>query len=124
MSVPPAVSTAFEGKVLLTTAETAALLCMCEHTLRGHVRRGEISFRAKGGGATRPRRMFGLDDVMDFLDRQRRTKCPPTIQGTSRVVRNRRSDTATSSWETIDFTALREQRRLEKLAARGKPGGR
>lgn len=123
MSVPPAVSAAFEGKVLLTAAEAAVLLCMCEHTLRGHVRRGEISFRAKGGGATRPRRMFGLDDVIGFLDRQRRSV--PQIQPVRRPRRSGRLPSKPNHSDyVIDFTALREEMRLERLAKRGKPGGR
>lgn len=123
MSVPPAVSAAFEGKVLLSPAETAALLCMCERTLRGHVRRGEITFRAIGGGGTRQRRMFGLDDVMDFLNRQRRSV--PQIEPTRRPRRAGRLPSKPSHSEyVIDFTALREEMRLERLAKRGKPGGR
>lgn len=107
--VPDAIAEAFEGKAMLTPAETAAVLRICERTLREHVRRGEITFRAIGSGGTRQRRMFGLDDVMDFLDRQRRTKCPSITPRTGKAGRNRRSGTTTSNSWVVDFTALRAE---------------
>lgn len=69
--VPPTLAAAFANRALIPMTEAANLLGMSPRTLRQHAARGEISYRVIGTGDVRPRRMFGLDDCLEFLERRR-----------------------------------------------------
>jgi len=70
--VPQAVRDAFAGRTYLSTPEVARVLEMNVVTLRQHADAGDIMWRQKGLGATRPRRVFTLTDVVGFLQKMSR----------------------------------------------------
>lgn len=107
---------------LFTMEQTAEQLGICVRTLRDHVRRGDLAFIEVGQGKTKPRRLFHPDDLMAFVNRQRRTE--PSCQSTSQ--RARISSSTTFNSEVVDFAEVRAQRRDEKrkgssASARRKP---
>ena len=76
-SVPPALAAAFEGKLTITAPELCRLIPLDPETLRGHIRRGHISYAQLGFGEKAPRRVFTLENVVAFLDGQGRTEQLP-----------------------------------------------
>ncbi|MBF9233971.1 helix-turn-helix domain-containing protein [Microvirga sp. BT350] len=101
---------------LLTMAEAADELRICERTLREHVRQGDIAYIAIGRGTHRRRRMFDQDDLTDFKERQRRRdKCLSTNTKTHRT-------TITTS--NIKVVALPVQRAARAAAKPKSSSGR
>ncbi|WP_210011378.1 helix-turn-helix domain-containing protein [Neorhizobium galegae] len=93
---------------LLTPAEAAAMLTISVKVLREHVDAGEIAFIPKGSGKKRPRMAFDRKDILDFINRRRMRKCPPTSPKTRRIT------TSTSNLGVIGFMERREKLLAEK----------
>ena len=93
---------------LLTLAQAAIHLGICEKTLRGYMHRGEIKHIAFGHGLQRQRRRFHPDDLAAFMDQQRRTiPCQSTEQRTKPGTTRRPSTTTTSKSDVVGFMARR-----------------
>jgi len=56
---------------LMTVAEAAERLRICEKTLRRHIGSGELACIALGRGPDRRRRLIHPDDLRAFIDRMR-----------------------------------------------------
>src|SRR5690348_8969127 len=96
---------------LKTPAEAAAVLHCSRKTLTGHVRAGDLRYVIVGLGKKRPRRMFTVEDIQEFIERQTRRDTPCRSIGP----RARHTTNSTLKSEVIAFTALRSAR------ANGKP---
>ncbi|KQT78376.1 hypothetical protein ASG59_07760 [Methylobacterium sp. Leaf466] len=105
---PAPLAAVFERQATITLAELARLLPMDPETLRGHIRRGHISYVQIGFGERAPRRVFTLDAVLRFLEDRSRTECLST-SGPAR-----RRTATTSSVEGGDFLALLEREAAER----------
>jgi hypothetical protein len=68
--LPETVRTAFAERTLLGAPEVARLLEIDPKTLRRHIANGDISFRVKGFGRVKPRRVFTITDIAKFLQPQ------------------------------------------------------
>jgi|SRR6516165_11718572 len=86
---------------LLTPKEVMALLRCSRKTLNAYVRSGALRYIQTGTGTKRPRRMFIVADVDEFIEVRRRkdVPCPSTVP------KARRTITSTSNGEVIAFTA-------------------
>ena len=62
---------------LRTPKEAAALLRCSLQMLAAHVRAGSIRYIQVGLGTKRPRRMFVVADLIEFIDRSARRDTPP-----------------------------------------------
>src|SRR5262249_32617026 len=101
---------AFEGRPYLPAPQVARLLEMDDQTLRRHVRAGDITWRQKGLGAKRPRRVFTLSDIADFFKKIHRgkTSWPTAKPGReSSASPGRRIGGTTSKLTVVDFTNRR-----------------
>ncbi|KQP60623.1 hypothetical protein ASF39_15785 [Methylobacterium sp. Leaf108] len=105
---PAPLAAVFERQATITLAELARLLPMDPETLRGHIRRGHISYVQIGFGERAPRRVFTLDAVLRFLEDRSRTECLST-SGPAR-----RRTATTSSVEGGGFLALLEREAAER----------
>jgi hypothetical protein len=74
---------------LRTPKEAAAILRCSLQTLSAHVQSGSLKYVEIGCGKKRPRRMYVDADLMEFIDRQTRTHCPP-VQPTESFTNKRR----------------------------------
>ena len=97
---------------LLTLDEAADALRICSRTLREHIRYGRLAYVSLGGGVTRQLRMIHPHDLMEFVERQRKTEqCPSTNP------RDRKPTSTISSFEVVDLAEIQEQRRSERRKA-------
>lgn len=115
MDVPDQLRQAFERAPYLTLGKLAAVIGIDEKTLRAHVVAGDIPYVRFGAGEKRPRRLFGLADVIAFLRtrHKRDAPCPSIGRKTKRGSSGRRSTSTTSQSEVVDFTVLRELRHAQ-----------
>lgn len=102
---------AFSERLLITVEEAARLLGISSKTLRDDLRRGQITYRATGGGNLRPRRRFAREDIEAYMER---VKCRSTDQRQPVAAPRARSTNTTSRLMVIDFAELQEQRAEER----------
>lgn len=105
---------------LMTVAEAAERLRICEKTLRRHIGSGELACIALGRGPDRRRRLIHPDDLRAFIDRMREGGGGgmPVL---GRPARRRRRAAGLASPPEYDFMARREEMRrikAEKAAQR------
>jgi hypothetical protein len=70
--IPDSIVEAFRVRPLMPLPELARLLGMDPATLREHVIAGDLPWRQKGLGKTKPHRVFVLADVVAFLGNMKR----------------------------------------------------
>ena len=95
---------------LQTAAQAAAKLNCSTKTLNAHVAAGDLRYVIIGKGTKRPRRMFSVADLDNFIANQTR-KEPPCL---SDATRGRRSGSTTSKSEIIAFSGVQKRRRDAK----------
>jgi hypothetical protein len=95
------------GGGLLTLAQAAAALGIGVRTLRGHMVAGSITYIDVGRGKQRRAPRFAPEDIAAFKLKQRG-------QGSWPSTREARRTTTNSSFEVVDFAALRAARANEK----------
>jgi hypothetical protein len=86
---------------LLTRAQAAAKLNCSLRTLDGHVASGALRYVAIGHGKKRPRRMFTVADLDEFISNQTRKDVPCPSSAT----RARHIGGSTSNSKVIAFSA-------------------
>lgn len=109
---------------LMTVAEAAERLRICEKTLRRHIGSGELACIVLGRGPDRRRRLIHPDDLRAFIDRMREGGGGMPILG--RPARRRRRAAGPAPPPEYDFMARREEMRrikAEEAARRAKVQG-
>jgi excisionase family DNA binding protein len=101
---------------LLTFARTAARLGVSERTLRKLVDDGELAYIDVGGGRERRSMRFTPQDIEAFLAKRRGTAWRSTSEA--------KPTTTSSSFEVLDFAALRAARASEKRKSSSAPSGK
>ncbi|MGA0530832.1 hypothetical protein [Hansschlegelia sp. KR7-227] len=104
---------AFGSRPLAPLRFVALLLNMSEKQLRAHAKAGNIRSVNIGMGVEKPRRMFSLADVAEFVE-ARSLQSAQQCQSTR--ARTPRSTGATSPSTVIAFSALRAKRKSEQRA--------
>lgn len=110
---------------LMTVAEAAERLRICEKTLRRHIGSGELACIALGRGPDRRRRLIHPDDLRAFIDRMREGGGGgmPVL---GRPTRRRRRSAGPEAPPEYSFTKLRAERlriKAEEAARRAKVQG-
>ena|ERR1700736_3216173 len=73
--IPEPIRLAFAGRAFLNKGELAKVLNVNTKTISNHVDAGDLRYIEPGDGKIRPRRMFTLANVTEFLIKRQRTTC-------------------------------------------------